>query len=76
MKKYWTNGERRSKKQKYSLVHLGRHVRCTNALMEHRKDGIDYVLLFNSTRDKGYLDDLKMIRNYINDTIEQIKKSN
>jgi len=76
MKKYWTTGKRRSKKQKLALMHYGRHVRCTNALMEHRKDGIDYVILFNSTRAKGYYDDIKLIQKDVTDAIEKIKNSN
>lgn len=75
MKKYWTSGKRRKRNDSIALVHYGRHVRCTNALMVYRKDRIDYVLLFNSTNDKDYMADLKAMRKDINDTIEQIKRS-
>lgn len=76
MKKYWTDGKRRKKKEKRSKFHSGTHPRSTNALIEQRKDGVDYALLFNSCRDKGRSEDIRLIRDKINATIEKIKNSN
>lgn len=75
MKKYWANGERRKKNEKRSFYHTGSHAKSTNALMEQRKDGIDFSMIFNACKDKGYSDDLKKIRKEINGAIDQIKRS-
>jgi N-acyl-D-amino-acid deacylase len=74
--KHWTNGKRRKKKEKRNVYHFGSHARSTNSLVEQRKDGVDYALVFNACRDKGYTDDLRKIREDINTTIEEIKRSN
>ncbi len=76
MKKYWTDGKRRKKNEKRSKFHSGRHIKSTNALMEQRKDGVDYALIFNSSRDKGSSEDFVLIREKINAAIEKIKQSN
>ncbi len=75
MKKYWTNGERRKKKEKRSFYHTGSHPRSTNALMEQRKDGVDFSLIFNACKDKGRSEDFAKIRKEINAAIDRVKRS-
>jgi len=76
MKKYWTSGKRRKKREKKSLMHYGRHPGSTNALMVYRTDGIDYVLILNATRDKGYKDDISEIRDQLDRVVESISNRN
>jgi N-acyl-D-amino-acid deacylase len=75
MKKYWSTGVRRKKKDKKKQSHTGRLPKSTSAQIVYRKDGVDFVLLFNATRDKGYAENLHAIRDAINETVEEIKKS-
>jgi len=74
LQRYWINGERRDRKRKRSYYHFGSHPNSTTAIMEQRKDGIDYVVIFNSRRNANYKDDNKSLRAAMNATINEISR--
>lgn len=74
LQKYCMNGDFRNNRLKQRGKHFGSHYNSTTALMEQRTDGIDYVVLFNATRNAHYREDHQLLRSTMIQAIDQMNR--
>jgi CubicO group peptidase (beta-lactamase class C family) len=71
--RYWVDGKRRKPKEKRNFSFWGTHYNSTTCLMVQRSDGIDYIVMLNARRNAHWGQDVKDLRDAMNQTIEEIK---
>jgi CubicO group peptidase (beta-lactamase class C family) len=71
--RYWVDGKRRKPKEKRSFSFWGTHNNSTICLMVQRTDGIDYIVMLNSRRNAHWGQDVKDLRDAMNQAIDTIK---
>ena len=73
MDHYWMDGRRRGNDGTWFYYQIGTHPFCTTALMEQRRDGINFAILLNSRREEKYQEDNAAIRERFNQLLDKIK---
>jgi len=73
MDAYWIDGKPRRASARRWFYHFGRHRKSTSALMEQRRDGFDYAVMFNASRDEGSTKDTQSLRGQINGFVDALE---